>query len=121
MIDHVLRRPVLREMVSAMSCARAWRPAEIAAIAVGALGRAHLRPRAVVERLAGGGDGGSMSAVVASGTWPMTSSVGGEITSSCRARGCDPLAADEELVPYLRVRRHGSLQKFRGTATLSWA
>ena len=71
---------------------------------LGALDRRHVRPRAVVERPAGRGDRARRCRrAMPSGTWPMTSSVAGEITSMTSVPvGCDPLAADVELL----VRLH---------------
>ena len=66
---------------------------------VGALGRGHLRPRAVVERLAGGGDGAVDVGVGGLGDLgDDLFGVGRDHVELVGARRLDPVAADEELV-----------------------
>ena len=68
MIDHCFGDPFSDEIVSAMSCDRAWSAADRRPIAAPRSTGDHVRPRPVVEGLAGGGDGRSASAVEACGT-----------------------------------------------------
>ena len=125
MIDHCLGEPFSDEMVSAMSCARACSARRAGGRCTSARStRRHVRPRAVVERLAGGGDG--PVDVRGRGVGHLADHLLGRAARSTsmvpELVGRDPLAADVELLVDLHgVASSSRLRRRDATAPTSGA
>ena len=99
MIDHCFGDPFSEEIVSAMSCDRAWSAADRRPIASPRSTGRHVRPRTVVERLAGGGD--RAVGVVGRRVRDLADDLfgrGRDHLDDLRAGRRDPLATDVELL-----------------------
>ena len=81
MIDHCFGDPFSEEMVSARSCARAWSEADRRPMAAARSTGVMWGHGPSSNALRAAATARSASPVDACGTWPITSSVAGEITS----------------------------------------